>query len=131
MIEYEKAYFIKLGKNGIWEKKCIDEGIIRLGFPNPFHEECLSGNFEPLRTYFEDEKQKSKGVVTSIINLIKVFYESNERILWITFYNRKLWWCFLKNGINEIENGSRIRSTINGWSSWEINKSSNVSRYYM
>ncbi|HBD94642.1 MAG TPA: hypothetical protein DC057_10780 [Spirochaetia bacterium] len=121
MIEYEKAYFIKLGKNGIWEKKCIDEGIIRLGFPNPFHEECLSGNFEPLRTYFEDEKQKSKGVVTSIINLIKVFYESNERILWITFYNRKLWWCFLKNGINEIENGSRIRSTINGWSSSDIN----------
>lgn len=37
MVEFENAYFIKLGRRGGWEKSCIEDGLIRLGFVDPFH----------------------------------------------------------------------------------------------
>jgi hypothetical protein len=121
MVDFSDAYFIKLGRKGSYEKRCIEEGIIRLGFVNPYHNECSNGNYNSLRDYFEGEKNKTKGVATSIINQIKLFYEADESILWITFYNKKLWWCHASSGIVEIGDGSRSRKAKEGWKSLDIN----------
>lgn len=116
MVAVKKAYFIKLGRNGSWEKVCIEGGMLRLGFNNPFHAECLSGNFEPMRQWFEG-RAKTKGVVTSNTNQVKTFYEADVDTLWITFYQRRLWWGFAEPGIEQLEDGSRIRKIKNGWNS--------------
>lgn len=119
MISSQKAYFIKLGRNGSWEKRCIEEGILRLGFNNPYHQDCLLKKYENCGKWFS-ENGKTKGVVTSIVNQIKTFYEADNKILWITFYNRKLWYCTTSSGVEEIDDGSRIRKTTSGWSSTDI-----------
>lgn len=42
-------WFIKLGGKGNWEKSCIeDEGTIRIGYENPYHENSLAGDWEPV-----------------------------------------------------------------------------------
>ena len=37
---------------------------------------------------------KTKGKVTEITNVIKVFYTLPDTTMWITFFQRKLFWCF-------------------------------------
>lgn len=116
MIEFAKAYFIKLGRDGSWEKGCIEDGLLRLGFNNPFHKQCMNGQYGSLRNWLEREG-KSKGVVTGIVNQVKTFYEANEHVLWITFFQRKLWWGFAVPGVEQLEDGSRIRNIEDGWRS--------------
>jgi hypothetical protein len=89
------AYFIKLGKGGRWEKSCIENGTIRLGFhkPSALHSECLNGEWSKVYDYWI-EQGKSKGKATEIKNQIKAFYESDEETLWITFFKRRMHWCF-------------------------------------
>lgn len=120
MVEFHNAYFIKLGRSGGWEKSCIDGGVLRLGYMNPHHNECLAGNYETLRQWFE-EQGKTKGVVTSTVNQVKTFYEADESTLWITFFQRKLWWGFAEPGIQKLEDGSRTRRVRDGWKSTDEN----------
>ncbi len=115
-VNFSRAYFIKLGRSGGWEKDCIEGGLLRLGFNNPFHKECTTGQYECLREWLESNG-RTKGVVTSIVNLVRTFYEADEQTLWITFYQRRLWWGFASPGIKQLEDGSRIRTVINGWRS--------------
>jgi hypothetical protein len=126
MEDFQKAYFIKLGRRGRFEEDCIKDGVLRLGFNNPYHDECLRGNFDSIRQWFEG-KGKTKGVATAIVNQIRAFYESGEDHLWITFYQRKLWWAFAAPGIEQLEDGSeqfedgnRIRKAVNGWKSTDV-----------
>jgi hypothetical protein len=120
MVNFQKAYFIKLGRSGGWEKACIEDGVLRLGFNNPYHDECLRGNYDSIRQWFEG-KSKTKGVVTASVNQVRAFYESGEDNLWITFYQRKLWWAFAAQGIEQLGDGSRIRKVVNGWKCTDVN----------
>ena len=76
-------YFIKLGREGKWAEECIDEGRIRLGFNNPHHEKCLEGEWEKIRSFWQ-ESGKTDGIATNTTNQIRKFYESNEDDIWIT-----------------------------------------------
>lgn len=121
MIEFSKAYFIKLGRSGDWEKEAIEGGYLRLGYPNPFHKECLARNYDAVRPFFEG-RNKTKTVVTNFVNQIRTFYEADRSVLWITFYQRRLWWGVAEDGIELIpdESGSRIRRVVGGWKSEDI-----------
>ncbi len=114
--------FIKLGAKGEWERECIENepGTIRLGFRNPFHEQCLNGDWELLTSYALDEWKKPKGKATEITNQVRDFYTLDERTLWITFHRRQLWWCFASPEVIQLEDGTRIRHTLNGWSHQSI-----------
>ncbi len=112
-----RVRFIKLGRSGEWEKKCIEEdGTVRLGYQSPYHENSIVGDWETVRKYWLDFRKGNERVATNDVNQIRDFYELSENDLWITFYNRKLYWCFAKKDILELEDGSRIRETLNGWS---------------
>lgn len=118
-ITAENAFFIKLGSKGNWEKDCIEKaGTIRLGF-NGLHRECLAGEWAKVKKYWG--KKKTKGKTTETVNQIKCFYTSPEKVLWITFYDNKLYWCFAKNEVSELNEGSRIRRVIGKWCSESIN----------
>ncbi len=115
-----RAYFIKLGESGKWAEDCIKKSILKLGFRNPYHEECLKGKWSVIRQYWL-KQGKTEGKATEITNMIKAFYESKDDVLWITFHYRKLYWCFSKKIIKKIDDGYRFRPAINGWSSKDTN----------
>lgn len=119
-VKASNALFIKLGSKGNWEKDCIEnQNTIRLGFHNPFHKDCLAGNWNVVEKYWIKRK-KTKGKATETINQIKHFYESPIETLWITFYNRKLYWCFAEPKVKILSDGSRIRQVKGKWSSIDI-----------
>jgi hypothetical protein len=112
--------FIKLGKGGTWEAKCIDgpDPTVRFGFDSPHHQACLNGDWATVEAYWKERDPKE---ATKIVNQTKAFYTLGEDALWITFYKRKLYWCFAAQQVEEIEpHGSRIRKVPNGWSCNDI-----------
>lgn len=113
--------FIKLGRSGQWEKECIEkDSTIRLGYESPYHENSMVGDWETVRKHWLDIRDGNERVATSDVNQIRDFYELSENDLWITFYNRKLYWCFAKKDVLERDDGSRIRKTLNGWSCKDV-----------
>ncbi len=121
-ITAKNAYYIKLGKkNSGWVEECIEkDNNIKIGFRNPLHTECLNREWEKIRKYWIDEGKKN-GKATEFTNQIKTFYESGEDTLWITFFKRRLYWCFAKTNIEEQEDGYRIRKVIGEWRDCNIN----------
>jgi len=115
-INPSEVRFIKLGRGGMWEKDCIEGPTpsIRFGFDNPHHANCLRGDWETLEQYWRQDKRPAE--VTKIVSQTKDFYTLGTDALWITFYNRKLYWCFADTTVIELEpHGSRIRKAIDGW----------------
>jgi hypothetical protein len=115
-IDASEVRFIKLGKRGTWEKECIEGPVpsIRFGFDNPHHADCLHGDWSTLERYWR--QHKSPAEATKIVSQTRDFYTLGPDALWITFYKRKLYWCFADATVVEREpNGSRIRKTIDGW----------------
>ncbi|HBB86165.1 MAG TPA: hypothetical protein DC047_00950 [Blastocatellia bacterium] len=124
LIRPETIRFIKLGAKGLWEKSCIeDDGTIRLGYESPYHENSLAGDWEPVRAFWLDYRRGNRGAAARDLIQIRDFYELPEGALWITFYKRKLYWCFAERQIIKREDGSRTRRTINGWSCEDLNQS--------
>lgn len=58
---------------------------------------------------------------TSDLNQIRAFYELSANTLWITFFKQKLYWCFANPQVVQVEDGSLIRRTLDGWSCKDIN----------
>ncbi len=108
--------FIKLGRGGMWERDCIEGATpsVRFGFNNPHHEDCLRGNWDVLEQYWRTRKRQAEA--TKIVSQTKDFYTLGPDALWITFFNRKLYWCFADTTVTEVEpHGSRLRKAIGGW----------------
>lgn len=120
MIEASTVKFIKLGRSGGWEERCIesDKPIIRLGFDNPHHQKCLDGDWDFINSYWLESKTKGKATETT--NQIKDFYTQPATTMWITFYKRKLYWCFAKEGVIQLDDGSRIREVDGEWHSCNV-----------
>jgi len=119
-ITAKSAYFIKLGRKGRWEKQSIeDNNAIRLGFENPLHSACLAGQWDKVYEYWISQG-KIKRKATETRNQIKTFYESDEETLWITFFNRKLYWCFTEKEVKQSDNGERTRNVKGKWECHDI-----------
>jgi Restriction endonuclease len=117
-INASQVLFIKLGEKGCWEKDCIEgpTTCIHLGFRSKQHKESLAGNWEAVREYWRTTGGKSEGKATEFTNQVKAFYTAREDTLWVTFYRRKLWWCFTSPRVEELPDGYRIRHSIGPWS---------------
>ena len=116
-ITASRVQFIKLGEKGKWEKDCI-EGLspcIRLGFRSKQHQESLEGKWDAIWQFWHTFG-KTEGKATEFTNQVKAFYTATEKTLWITFYKRKLWWCFTSEQVQELPDEGRIRKTLAPWS---------------
>lgn len=120
-IKFKRAFFIKLGNGGEWEQDSIEKSLVRLGFDNPHHNDCLDRNYESIRYHFSEVKEKTKSVTTSIVNQISTFYEADDSTLWVTFFQRKLWWGFASGPTELLDCGSRVRKINGGWNSKDSN----------
>lgn len=96
-IHAERVRYIKLGREGCWEKECSDKGIIRFGFGSATEERfalCCGGEWGALAKSFMAEG-KGKGTATRFTNETRLFFEDAGSTLWITFIGDRLCWGFL------------------------------------
>ena len=111
-----KALFIKLGAEGSYEKECVEErNIVKLDYKEIDHNLCLAGRWQAVRKDIAKKYKTSKGVTTYHLNQIKYFYEVGQDVLWITFYNHKLWWCFADSKAILEQDGTKFRKVLGRW----------------
>lgn len=116
-----KIRFIKLGEGGEWESSCIQENTIRLGYESPHHQDSLTGNWDAVKQFWLQIRNGNGGSSTRDTNQIRDFYELEKDDVWITFHKRKLYWCRAAGEVIELNDGSRVRNVIGGWSFTDIN----------
>lgn len=119
LIAADKAHFIKLGGGGEWEAECLRDGVIRFGYRETGHDICLAGDwgevYETWRRIRGDER-----VARSDTNQIRIFYEADERSLFITFCDGRLHWCRPSGPVEVLPDGLRLRHTADGWRSTSV-----------
>ena len=115
----EKALFIKLGKGGEFVEECLQKNILKIGFNNIGHDFCLRNEWQQVRNWFIKDGH-SNGTATNFTNQVKKFYQADENVLWITFHNQRLYWCFSENEVSLQEDNAKIRNVIGEWSCEDI-----------
>ena len=116
-IDAKEAYFIKLGRGGGWEKECLADGTLRLGYKEVPHEGCAAGNWQAAWTAMR-AIPRNDGAATSDTNQIRVFYEADDTVLFITFSGGLMYWCRPAQRVEPDTSGlGKIRRTIDGWHS--------------
>lgn len=115
-VSFEKAYYIKLGQRNKWASNSINTNRIRIGWPNQTIEDIKNGNWEKIR---DELTMGDEGAVTRDLNSLKNIV-SNEDILFVTFFDSKLYWCkAVKNSIDS-DDISKFLKVNGAWSSKDI-----------
>ena len=96
-VKAERVRYIKLGREGCWEKECAEKGIIRYGYGSATAERfplCRERRWSDLtKSYIASGK--GKGTATRFTNETRLFFEDDGSTLWITFIGERLLWGFL------------------------------------
>lgn len=111
-----KTLFIKLGRGGEFEKECIEKSILKIGYNDADDVLCSSGKWQKIKDFYRNKHGFSGQVATFHATQIKYFYEEDENVLWITFYNNKLYWCFSDKKVFIQKDKSKVRKVIGKWS---------------
>jgi len=120
-IHAKTALFIKLGEGGDWERDCVKDGTLRLGYHDVSHILCSSSDWINARTAFPINADQ--GSVTRHLKQVQKFYEEPETTLWITFYSDRLWWCFSNPVIAQLPDKSKTRPVIGQWRDTDVHGS--------
>lgn len=119
-IKATSAYYIKLGAGGSKEKECIEENhTLWVNYSEIPHSLCQKGEWEQVKSLFI-QKGSDPGSATRHTNQVRAFYEKEQDVLWITFYQNRLWYCFANATVTQLNDQSIIRKTLNGWKSTDI-----------
>jgi len=118
-INPKKVLFIKLGAAGKYEKESIVKGLLTIGFKEFNHEDLLSKRWDVVRKVYKDAKVSAQWI-SNYENQIRNFYELDTSVLWITFYNQKMWWGFASEEFIGNGNEPKSRILISGWNSKNI-----------
>ncbi len=120
-INPSKGLYIKLGASGIWEKECLESGILRFGYAETPFDAAVSGDWTTVRKVWLDARQ-DEGAATRDVIQIRHFFEAGNDTIWVTFYGGLLWWCFAKPGVKQHQDGrGSYRETVKGWQNTDIN----------
>ncbi|MCC5656639.1 HNH endonuclease [Nostoc sp. XA010] len=114
-----KILYINLGPDNKWRKDCIyTDNTIRLGHIEVSHQLCLECKSKNKWSEVEEELKKyfTKNKVVKRCKQISNFYVSDENTLWITIFEKKLWWCFANTDITERSDSTKERTVIGRWS---------------
>lgn len=118
-----RVRFIKLGEGGCWEKECLRDGIVRLGYDTQHHFAlCDEGRWDEVKDIYAAQNPK-KGVATGTVNQVRWFCEEDGTTLWVTFHDRQMWWAFMDPNVRAVlhSDGEGIfRPTREGWRNTDI-----------
>lgn len=118
------AFFIKLGEEGKYEAECLtNPGMAKIGWDS-VPQSLLQGvngkiDWEAVRT-LHNGIYKSKGMATNQTHQLQNFFESGPDVLWITFSNNLLYWCFLEPHVEFLNDNKKIRRTRDGWHNTDV-----------
>lgn len=131
--------YIKLGKAGTLEQYCLDKGYCYIGFGtgDPVCFELVIRASETKRDFdwekvwnYQYKSDKSgtersrRFRATTATNQLRLFYESDDHTLWITFVNGRLYYAFLDESLPGLMSpdfaGSFRTCKGGGWSSQTI-----------
>ncbi|HET9449097.1 MAG TPA: hypothetical protein VFO35_22690, partial [Steroidobacteraceae bacterium] len=118
-IEAERCLFIRLGKGRDQTAQCIVAGELRLDYPQVSHEFCVDGRWTQVESQLAGESKDRESSARQT-NQIRAFYEASAATLWITFHADCMWWSFAAPGVSQRVDGSKVRSTIDGWRQFDV-----------
>lgn len=123
-IQAGRVRYIKLGREGGWEKECYEKGIIRFGFGSATAKRfslCSERQWGDLTESFIAEG-KDKGTATRFTNETRLFFEDDGSILWITFMREQLCWgCLEPDLAKRHQSGDGVfRKLKGGWRSTDL-----------
>lgn len=119
-INPKNAYYVKLGKNGEWEKDCLEVSqTIKIGYREVPDKFCRQGDWDEVQKIMQNIRD-DVGTATRDKNQVRLFYEASEQDLWITFFGDRLYWCFSKPDVKVLSDKSKSRPVIGQWSSNDI-----------
>ena len=129
---HQKFRYIKLGKAGDREARCIKNGTCFIGFmsgDDQYFDRCLTAAENKNNQLWESIRQdlisssqapgsrQSKQAATSAVNQVRSFYETDIETTWITFHAGKLYWARIDPTKQPIQGeGGSTRETLEGWS---------------
>ena len=119
-INASQGLYIKLGSSGQWEKECLKDGILRLGYKETPFDAAISADWDTVRKVWL-KLCADEGAATRHVVQIRHFFETGDDTLWITFYSGLLWWCFAKPGVKRHGDEGSYRKTVAGWKNTDIN----------
>jgi hypothetical protein len=124
-ITAKRALYIKLGEKNRWARHSFETRTLRFGFREFAHVDALAAanasDFHTVKKRYE-ELGAEPGTATRYSNEVREFYTAGPDVLWITFADGRMWWCFadaevVPNTTGDPEaTGARYRKAINGWS---------------
>jgi len=122
-ITTKNVLFIKLGKGGEFEKECINNGELKIGFKAADYQTCLNGDWEKITQHFIKSGKHDKKTASKFTGEVRYFFEEPEDTLWITFYNKKVWWAFARPEVTLLPDNRKIRKIIGKWHDCDVNGS--------
>jgi hypothetical protein len=122
-VEFQKAYFLKLGTGGEWEESSIKKSIARIGWRDLSVEEINAKDWKKLKDILPTRHSfKNKGAATADINALQSFVEATAEDVWITFHASQLWWGKLGEPKIYEDEISRYRTMLDKWHNHDINE---------
>jgi hypothetical protein len=115
MIQASRGLYVKLGREGIWEKLSLDGDAvhgpsIRFGYRDAPHALALAGDYGAIAELYRRQNAKTAGTATRFANELRLFYEAGPEVLWITFARDHLWWCFADREVVDLAPPDRERA---------------------
>lgn len=119
-IGFKKAFYIKLGRAGVWEDNSIRTGKLRLGWAHQTLDDINAGHWDLIENQLRREKGKARGVATQALHGLQMITQSVPEDVWVTFYQAKLWWTRVAETPVEQDRVSKFRRTMQPWSDRSI-----------
>jgi hypothetical protein len=125
-----RALYIKLGEGNSWAKQAFETNTLRFGFEEISHDVALAamakGDFTRVADYYRRERNVAAATATRYSNEVREFYTAGTDVLWITFAQGRLWWCFADREVfptiaeNRETRSSKYRRTMDHWSDKDL-----------
>lgn len=111
--------YIKLGRQGAWVRRALDEGVVYLGHNQVPHDLGLQRDQVKIAQHLVG-LGRPPGTARSHAREVVEFYGLGDNTIWITFVHGDLWWARAEPEVVWIgggeDHGARFRRTIGGWS---------------
>lgn len=125
-VEFERAYYIKLGAGGEHAESSFSEGLLRLGWRGQSVIAINEGRWKEIEDelWADEQRLRPRGpirrVVTNDLNALKRICASTAADVWITFHASHLWWCRLTGTPVEADTVSKFRRVAGHWYNTDV-----------
>jgi hypothetical protein len=92
LITCKNAFYVKLGRNGMWEDSSLKKNIIRIGWGRQTLSDINGRRWEKIQKQLEKEAP-DKGTATRDCRALRMLCDSTHNDIWTTLCGNHLWWC--------------------------------------